>query len=411
MEIYKRETYLKRIRGFYHDDGMIKVLTGVRRCGKSCVMHTIAEELIETGTRPESVIFIDLDDSELRHIRTDDELEKLIRMLCKSAPEGMKYIFIDEVQNVKNFEEVLNGFRNAGGYSIFITGSNSYLLSGELVTKLTGRYIKFEIQTLSFKEYVEMKDFLQINRSSNLTEEFDLYVKEGGFPKALTYASPIDRRAYVKSVVDEITEKDVLRRVQVRNLEVFESVMAYMFNNYGNFVSITNIQEELIKSGIRVKHETISRYVRILEDANIVKSCKQFDLKSKRSLRGHKKYYLADLSFYFANYVDNRINYGPSLENVVFNYARYRGYEASVGRIGKLECDFLLRSPEMTYSYVQVAMTIMSSNNTEEREYRCLESIKDNYPKYIVTRNDILQNRSGINHVNAPEFMIKDVDF
>lgn len=406
MRLFKRENYLKNIRGFYHDDGMIKVITGVRRCGKSCFMQTISQELVESGVDPISIIYIDLDERGFRSVKTPDALEAAIDALTDDASEGLRYLFIDEIQNIKGYEEVVNAYRNEGGWSIFITGSNSYLLSGELATKLTGRYIEFEMQTLTFREYEEMKAFFGKPIDSNLTAEFDAYILEGGFPKALDYEVLADKRTYVKSVVEEILEKDVRRRVQVRNMSVFETVRKYITNNFGATTSLTNILADLAKQGVNLKRETLARYVKILEDAKIVRKCERFDMKSRRSLRGEQKFYLADLSFYFALNTDNRINYGPVLENIVYSYARSLGYEVSVGRIGKLECDFVMRSPEMDYSYIQVAMTIMGDRATEEREYRSLEQIRDNYPKYVITRADPIQHRSGIKHVNAPDFMM-----
>ncbi len=406
MRLFKRENYLKNIRGFYHDDGMIKVITGVRRCGKSCFMQTISQELVESGVDPISIIYIDLDERGFRSVKTPDALEAAIDALTDDASEGLRYLFIDEIQNIKGYEEVVNAYRNEGGWSIFITGSNSYLLSGELATKLTGRYIEFEMQTLTFREYEEMKAFFGKPIDSNLTAEFDAYILEGGFPKALDYEVLADKRTYVKSVVEEILEKDVRRRVQVRNMSVFETVRKYITNNFGATTSLTNILADLAKQGVSLKRETLARYVKILEDAKIVRKCERFDMKSRRSLRGEQKFYLADLSFYFALNTDNRINYGPVLENIVYSYARSLGYEVSVGRIGKLECDFVMRSPEMDYSYIQVAMTIMGDRATEEREYRSLEQIRDNYPKYVITRADPIQHRSGIKHVNAPDFMM-----
>lgn len=319
---------------------------------------------------------------------------------------GTKYLFIDEVQNVEGFEDVLNGFRTEGGFSIFVTGSNSYLLSGELATKLTGRYIEFEMQTLDFGEYCQMKRFLGLPVNPNPVAEFDAYILEGGFPKAMDYPGLADKRAYVAAVIQEIFEKDIRRRVKIKNVSVFSQVRDYVINNFGATTSLANIQSDLeSKRGVKIKRETLARYLQILEDAKIVSKCARFDLKSRKSLRGEQKYYLADLSFYFALNTDNRINYGPVLENIVYRYARAQGCKVSVGRIGKLECDFILRNPEMGYAYVQVAMTIMADRATEEREYRPFTQIKDNYPKYLLTRSDPIQQRDGIIHANIPEFM------
>lgn len=404
MRLFPRENYLKKIRGFYHDDGMIKVITGVRRCGKSCLMQCIAEELRAEGVDEEHIVFFDLDRYGYRSVKTPEQLEALVEPLL--AVSGTKYLFIDEVQNVEAFEDVLNGFRAEGGFSIFITGSNSYLLSGELATKLTGRYIELEMQTLDFGEYCQMKRFLGLPVSPNPVAEFDAYILEGGFPKAMDYPQLADKRAYVTAVIQEIFEKDIRRRVKIKNVSMFNQVRDYVISNFGATTSLANIQSDLeSKQGVKVKRETLARYLQILEDAKIVSKCARFDLKSRKSLRGEQKYYLADLSFYFALNTDNRINYGPVLENIVYRYALAQGCKVSVGRIGKLECDFILRNPEMGYAYVQVAMTIMADRSTEEREYRPFTQIKDNYPKYLLTRSDPIQRRDGIIHVNIPEFM------
>ncbi len=402
MKLYRRENYLSKIRGFYHDTGMIKVISGVRRSGKSSLMHTIAEELEENGTPVENIVFIDLKKRGYREINTPSGLEKVIDEKCNS--DGVKYLFIDEIQNVEGFESVIESYRLEEEYSIFITGSNSYMLSGELSTILTGRYIEFEMFTLTFEEYLKMKEFYKKPISPNLTEELDKYILEGGFPKALDYERIEDKRQYVKSVIKEIYAKDIQKRVKIRNVEVFDKVQTYIINNFGAQTSIPNILNELKKDGLIIKRETLKRYIQILLDAKILYKCQRFDLKTKKSIHGEEKYYLADLSFYFAFNVDNRINYGPVLENVVYQYALSKGYEVSVGRVGRLECDFILRDRPMHYSYVQVAMTI-ENLETENREYAPLEAIRDNYPKYVMTRNDMIQERDGVVHVNIPDFM------
>lgn len=403
MRLYPRENYLKKIRGFYHDTDLIKVITGIRRCGKSCLMQTIAEELKDSDIPPENIVYMNLDKRGFKSIKTPEQLEAEIDKL--GTAEGTKYLFIDEIQNVENFEEVINAFREEEEYSIFITGSNSYLLSGELVTKLTGRYLEFEMYPLTFDEYLGMKQFLKLPVNSDMTVEFENYIAEGGFPKTLSIPALADKRNYIKGVISEIFEKDIRKRVKIRNVSVFNTVQTYIINNFGATSSLTNILNDLHKAGSDIKRETLNRYIQILLDAKILYKCERFDLKSRRSISGEQKYYLADLGFYFATNTDNRINYGPVMENIVYIYAKAKGYAVSVGRIGKLECDFIMRNEPMQYSYVQVAMTIQSSRNTEDREYRPLESIKDNYPKYVVTRNDLIQQRNGIIHVNIGSFM------
>ena len=409
MELYKREKYLRKIRTFYKETEIIKVITGVRRCGKSSLMKMIETELQEKGVSEDNIIFIDLDSKEYRKIKTDDQLEALIDE--RSVAEGLKYLFIDEIQNVERFEEVVNAFRGEGDYSIFITGSNSYMLSGELATKLTGRYIEFEMFTLSFDEYEGMKKFYNKPIENNIMAELNNYLLEGGFPLAVKYDSLTDKRTYVRSVVNEIFEKDIKKRIKIRNKANFETVQNFIINNFGATVSLKNISEELAKSGINIKEETINRYISALVDAKILYQCNRFDMKSKKSLKGEKKYYLSDLSFYFSLNTDNRINYGPALENIVYIYARSLDYSVSVGRIGTLECDFILRDNDLNYSYVQVAYTINNDKKTEDREYKPLESISDNYPKYLLTTDYLLQKRNGIIHENFIEFLNNEKHF
>lgn len=409
MTLFKRENYLNKIRAFYNDSEIIKVITGVRRCGKSSLMKTIVGELKDNGVKEDNIIFLDLDSREYRKIKTDDQLDELLE--SKATAEGLKYVFIDEIQNVSNFEEVVNAYRGDGDFSIFITGSNSYLLSGELATKLTGRYIEFEMFPLSFEEYLDIKKFYGKPVDANLAVELNNYLLEGGFPLAIQYDNLADKRTYVKSVIAEIFEKDIKRRIKINKREAFVKVRDYIINNYGATTSITNLQEALAKDGLIIKRDTLDRYIKALVDAKILYECKRFDMKSKKSLTGEKKYYLADTSFYFATNTDNRINYGPALENIVYIYARSRNYEVSIGKIGKLECDFILRDNNLNYSYVQVSYTINESKETEDREYRPLESIKDNYPKYVITTDYLLQQRNGINHVNLMEFISNKKEF
>ena len=407
MKLYSREKYLSKIRGFYHDTELIKVITGVRRCGKSSLMLTIAEELRASGIQDEQIVYIDLDKRGFKSIKTPEELDNLIDRL--SVTEAVKYVFIDEIQNVNGFEEVLNAFRSEGDYSFFITGSNSYLLSGELVTKLTGRYLEFEMFTLSFEEYLEMKKFLG-KPVGTTVEELDSYILDGGFPKALSYEGK-EKENYIRGIISEIFEKDIRRRVKIGNREAFEKVQRYVINNFGVMVSLTNILNDLARDGLVVKRETLNRYINILCDAKILYPCHRFDLKSRASIGGEQKYYLSDLGFYFALNTDKRINYGPVLENITFLYAKSKDYDVSVGRIGDLECDFVLRRYPMEYSYVQVAMTILSSIKTENREYAPLEKIDDNYPKYVLTRDDPIQKRNGIIHANIGDFMRESKEF
>ncbi|MBQ9275372.1 MAG: ATP-binding protein [Succinivibrio sp.] len=403
MQLYLREKYLRRIRGFYHSADLIKVITGIRRCGKSCLMQMIMAELREQGISAERICYLNLDRRGFKHLKGPEQLDELIASHLQQG--SLNYLFIDEIQNVDNFESVINSWREEGCCSIFITGSNSYLLSGELATKLTGRYLEFEMYTLTFDEYLGMKAFCGQQVADNLLLELQNYLQEGGFPRAVTIESLEDKRTYVANVVEEIFHKDIRRRVKIRNVEAFEAVRRYLFSNFGATYSVNSLQIALKKTGLNISRLTLHRYLQVLVEAKILYECERFDLKSRRALAGERKYYLGDLSFYFSLNTDNRLNYGPLLESPVFFYARSLNYRVSIGRIGNLECDFILRDTALDYAYVQVAYTIAASAETEEREYRALERIKDNYPKYVMTTDYLLQRRNGIRHVNLMEFM------
>lgn len=400
MKLYHREQYLKKIRPFYDDD-LIKVITGIRRCGKSCLMATIAEELRNRGVEDKDIIYLDLDKRGNRSIKTPEQLEKKIESLL--ADNDFKYLFIDEVQNVRDYEEVVNAYNSDGGFSIFITGSNSYLLSGELMTKLTGRYVEFEMFTLSFSEFLDMKRFMG-KAVGDARIEFDEYLRYGGFPRSLEYEDPEAKARYIEDVVGQIVDKDIRSRNKIRNIDTFNRVMTYVINNYGAPTSLTNLHDYFTKTErIAVERRTIASYIQMLVDAKVLYRCERFELKSRKSLRGEEKYYLADPGIYFARNIDVRLNYGPSLENALYIYLRSRGYKLSVGRIGKLECDFIARRRN-AYAYIQVSMTI-ADRNVEEREYRPFGYIRDGYPRYLFTLDPLLQERDGVRHLNMVSFM------
>lgn len=410
--LFRRENYLKKIRPFYDSAELIKVFTGVRRCGKSSIMQLICDEILQKGVKEENIIYINLDKRPYIGVDTKEKLETVLSEKL-DAVSGFKYLFLDEIQNVKGFEVVLNAFREDGDVSIFITGSNSYLLSGELVTKLTGRYIEFEINPLSFSEWIHMKAFLNKEIKSDITEEFNEYILDGGFPYSLYLPTKEAKDMYIKELIHEIFEKDIKKNRKIRDRHLFEQIEQYMINNFGATTSVDHICTFLKGiNGSAPSKKTVYSYLRILENAKIIQRCQRFDLKSKKSLLGEEKYYLTDLSFYFSTNNDRRINYGPVLENVVYNYLKFKGYQLSIGRIGKLEVDFIARKDE-EYSYVQVAMTIHGSKTNEdgipyaeEREYRSLEAIQDNYPKYVLTLDSLLQKRNGIIHENIIKMMI-----
>ena len=406
-KIYKREDYLNKIRGFYHDT-MIKVITGIRRCGKSYLLKTIIEELKENGVSEEDIIYIELDSKKYNKIKTPKELEKTIDSLIKD--NNFKYLFIDEVQNVKGFESVINSYREEN-YSIFLTGSNSYLLSGELVTKLTGRYIEIEMLPLNFYEYVDMKKYMSKEVDTNIYHEFEEYIRNGGFPGSIKYDNYEDKLLYTKNVINQIFEKDIKNHKKIKDKALFEVIERFVVNNFGSIISVNSIYKYLTEEEKKsIDRRTIKNYIEILENAKIIYPCDLFDMKSKKVLDGDKKYYLADLSIYFALNTDNRINYGPVLENVLFSYLKTMNYSLSVGRIGNLECDFIARKGIDEYFYIQVTKNI-DDKKTEEREYKPFYKIKEMYPRYLFVADLILQkNIDGIKNVNIVDFIYQKED-
>lgn len=401
-EIYKREIYLEKIRNFYSDT-MIKVITGIRRAGKSSIIKTIKQELIESGVKAENVIFIELDRKENINIDTPQKLELLIDSYIKD--KEFKYLFIDEVQNVVGYEKLINAYKEEGNFSIFITGSNSYLLSGELATKLSGRYIEFEILPLNFYEYTDMKKSKNLNVDENIYIEFENYIRDGGLPGSLSYQNYNDKLLYTKSVINQIFEKDIKTHQKIKDRDLFESIQKFIINNFGSIISIASIQNYLIANNIKTDRRTIKKYISVLENAKIIYACEMFDIKSKTVLTNAKKYYLADLSIYFSLNTDNRINYGPVLENILFSYLKSLGYDLSVGKIGKLECDFIARMGIDEYFYLQVSKNI-ENEETANREYKPFYQIKEMYPRYLFLLDFIFQkNVDGVNNVNIVDFI------
>lgn len=405
--VYPREKYLNKIRPFYDSD-IIKVITGIRRCGKSFILRSIMNELLERGIEEKKIIYIPLDRRGYKNIKTPEELElKIESMLGK---EDKYYLFIDEVQNVFGFESVVHAYAEEG-YSIFITGSNSYLLSDEISTKLTGRYLNFETFTLDFSEYLDMKSFFKKDINQDLYLEFEEYVVNGGFPKTLEFDDIPTRQTYTRGIISEIFEKDVKTRKKIRNVPVYERVQAFLLNDYSAPFSLNNLLKCLEMEGYKTKATTVRGYIEDLKKAKIVYECNRFDLKSKTAIKRDQKYYLSDMAIYFAMNTDNRLSFGLSLENIVYLYLASHDYQISIGKIGKLECDFIVRKKNGDYAYIQVAYTlqgedIKATERIKEREYRPFREIRDGYPRYIISLDKFRDQQEGVHHINAIDLFL-----
>lgn len=405
--VYPREKYLKKMRPFYDSD-IIKVITGIRRCGKSFILKAIMNELVDRGIPITQIIYIPLDRRGYKNIKTPEELEAKIESML--GDDENYYLFIDEVQNVFGFESVIHAYAEQG-YSIFLTGSNSYLLSDEISTKLTGRYLNFETFTLDFAEYLEMKRFFKKEIDQDIYVEFEEYILNGGFPKTLEFDDVQARQTYTRGIISEIFEKDIKTRKRISNVPVYERVQSFLLNNYSAPFSLNNLLECLEKEGYKTKASTVRGYIEDLKKAKIVYECNRFDLKSKKAVRREQKYYLSDLAIYFAMNTDNRLSYGPSLENIVYLYLASQDYQISIGKIGKLECDFIIRNKSGDYAYIQVAYTmqgedVKATERIKEREYRPFRKIRDGYPRYIITLDRFRDKQEGVHHINAIDLFL-----
>ena len=406
---YRRERYLEKIRPFVDDTGLIKVVTGIRRCGKSCLMETVADELRGRGVGEDRIVYLDLERRGLRSVRTPDQLEAAIESRLPEDADGTVYLFVDEVQRVEGYEEVVNAYRAGGSFSVFVTGSNSYLLSGELMTNLTGRYVEVELFTLSFEEYLGMREFLG-KPAEPVAQSFRSWLRFGGFPKAVEYDDEDAKARYIQDVVGQIIQKDIRSRRQIRNRNTFERVMAYVINNFGAPTNLTGIADHLRNmQGVAIKRETLASYIDLLVVAKVLYRCPRFDVKSRRSLQGGERYYLADTGIHFARNVDATLNYGPLLENVTYTYLRSRDYGVSVGSVGKLEIDFIARRPGDSYAYVQVSMSVVDPG-VEEREYRPFRNVRDSWPCYLLTLDPLPEGKDGVRHLNLMEMMARGDD-
>ena len=372
-------------------------------------MMGIINELLSYGIDRSRIIYIPLDRRGYKNIKTPEQLENKIESLINN--EEFCYLFIDEVQNVSGFESVVQAYAEEG-FSVFLTGSNSYLLSDDISTKLTGRYLNFEIYPLDFNEFLQMKKFHNLSIDSDLNEEFDEYILNGGFPKSLEFPGLDSRQVYTRGIISESLDKDI--RKKITNVVVFERVQSYILNNYSQTFSFSNLTDCLRKEGFTFKDNTVRGYIDDLKKAKIIYECNRFDLKSKRSIKREQKYYLTDLAIYFSTNIDNVLNYSPSLENLVYLYLVSNNYQVSIGRIGKFECDFIVRNKEREYAYIQVTYTLQGENQEatqkiKEREYRPFRSIKDGYPRYIISLDKYRDQQEGVHHINAIDlFMGKE---
>ena len=399
----KRELYIEKIKPFIDKD-IIKVLTGIKRSGKSVMLKLIMEELKQNKIDEKQFININFENLINIELTTADKLHEYI---LKKASEIKKkcYIFLDEIQEVKDWEKCINSLRVNDGYDfdIYITGSNAKLLSGELSTYLAGRYVEFVIYPFSFKEFLETLKSIQQDVSTR--EAFQKYVKFGGMP--FLYNLAFEEEAslqYLKDIYSSIILKDITQRNKIRDTDMLERVISYLIMNVGNNFSATSISKFFKSENRKVSVETILNYIKAAKESFLIYKVSRDDLIGKKVLNVNEKYYIADHGMREAILGSNQRDINQIFENIIYLELLRKGYNVRVGKVDNLEVDFVCTKGNEKI-YVQVAY-LLASSETIEMEFTSLEKIDDNYPKYVISMDEFDMSRNGIKHINIIEFLI-----
>lgn len=395
-----RETYLKKIRKFI-DEEEIKVITGLRRSGKTYFLKQIMNELKESGIQDNNIIYLPLESARYDKIKNHEDLNNLIFNKTQDI-KGKIYLFFDEIQMIEDWQKSINAYRIDLDADIYITGSNSQLLSGELATLISGRYIKIEMFPFSFNEVLDYhkNKYGQITPNDEI-KIFNEYIKYGGLPRTLNFDDE-EKIDYLTDIYSTIVLKDIISRNKIRDVVFLERLIKFMIVNTSENFSINSIRNFLKHEGISVSTNTISNYLKQIEDAYILIKSKREEIKTKKILTTNEKYYCIDPGFYELQTGFNKSR-GKILENIVFLELLRRNYKITVGNIDGLEVDFVCQKPNKTI-YIQVSESILDET-TRNREFRSLEKINDNYLKYILTLDDWDYSKNGIIHLNIINFL------
>lgn len=398
----KREAYMSRIRPFIGSD-LVKVLTGIRRCGKSVMLELIQEEIISSGVDPSQFISINFENMSNASLCTAQTLHDEI--ICRAAKiSGKIYLFFDEIQEVQNWETCINSFRVELDCDIYITGSNAKLLSGELATYLAGRYVEFVIYPFSFDEFIQL--YRTIFPEADVRTCFNRYLIVGGMPYLtnLRYEETACRQ-YLQDLFNSVELKDIVQRNKVRDIDMLERIIAYVTANIGTTFSSTAISKCLKSEGRSVSPETVLGYLKACTDAFLFYQVKRQDLRGKKILTVNEKYYVADHGVREAVFGGNQRDINLVLENIVYLELLRRGYVVTVGKVGDKEIDFICES-QGNRLYIQVAY-LLASEETIQREFGVYERVRDNYPKYVLTLDEFDMSRDGIKHRNIRDFLLE----
>lgn len=396
----KRENYIEQIRPFIGTD-LVKVLTGIRRSGKSVMLDLIKNELIETGIDSSSFITINFEKMSNAHLCTAESLHDEIMSLAEKI-EGKAYIFLDEIQEVENWERCISSLRVEIDCDIYITGSNAKLLSGELATYLGGRYVEFVIYPFSFLEFEEL--YSSLHDDVTREECFKKYIVCGGMPYLanLNYNEDASKK-YLEDLYNSVVLKDIVKRNRVRDVDLLERIIGYVVANVGTTFSANSISKFLKSEQRIVAADTVLNYIRYCTNAYLFYQVNRQDIQGKQILTTNEKYYMADHGIREAVFGGNLQDINLVLENIVYMELLRRGYDVAVGKFGDREIDFVCQKKKEKI-YVQVAY-ILASAETVEREFKVYNSIRDNFPKYVVSMDDFDMSRDGVKHMNIRDFL------
>ena len=395
-----REIYLSKIRPFYDQD-LIKVIMGIRRCGKSVLLLQIIDELKEKGIEEKQIIYINFENEDYSFIKNDIDLHNYIKE--KITNKEKYYLFFDEIQNVKDWEKAINSFKTSKNVSIFITGSNSDLLSGELATHLAGRYVSFKIYPLTFSEVCELKN---IKEKEDIEEAFDDYITWGGMPQRFMLTDEMQTKTYLSDVYDSIVVKDIITRFGIKDLDLFNRIIEYIVTTPSQNFSAESLSNYFAnKDNREVSKVTLYNYLEYMTKAMLINKADRYDIRGKRILNGKYKYYLTDLGLGQVKNIGKRQQLGAYLENIIYNELISRGYDVKIGNLEKAEIDFIAtRFKEKIY--IQVAY-ILADDTVMDREFGAYKGIEDNYPKYVLTMDKHDFSQEGIIHKNVIDWLLE----
>lgn len=394
----KRIEYLEQLLNF-RDKQLIKVVTGIRRCGKSTLLELFRDELIKSGVSEQQIIMINFEDADNEYLMDRRVLYSHIKE--QLIEDKINYIILDEIQHVNEWQRVVDSLFIKKNCDVYITGSNAYLLSGELVTLLSGRYVEIKMLPLSFAEYISA-----LEDKSDLERKYISYLKNSSFPYALELKRQKDIRAYLDGIYTSVILKDVVKRKNITDVSALENVIRFMFDNIGNMSSAKSIADSLTSGGRKISSHTVDSYLNALCDSYILYKANRFDVKGKQHLKTGEKYYVADIGLRYYLLGSQKADMGRALENVVYLELLRRGCDVRVGKVGNSEVDFVA-TDEKGIAYYQVALTARDEN-TLNRELRPLDSIPDHNPKYLLTLDvDPETSHNGIRQINALDWLLR----